>query len=73
MKKISVSHPAAAYGSVVVDGRAGGGRVVVGRGGADQRPLGLLLRAVGVVVLDDVVLTAEERDDGCGGRGERRR
>lgn len=49
----------------MVDGRAARRGVVVGRGGPDQRPLGLLLGAVGVVVLDDVVLAAEEGDDGC--------
>lgn len=58
-----VSHPAAADGAVVVDGRAAGRRVVVGSC-ADQRPLGFLLGAVGVVVFDDVVLPAEEGDDG---------
>lgn len=58
------SHPAAADGSVVVDGRAAGRGVVVGGGGADQRPLGFLLGAVGVVVFDDVVLSAEQGDDG---------
>ena len=59
-----VSHPAAAHGSVVVDGRAAGGGVVVGGRGSDQRPLGFVFAAVGVVVLDDVVLSAEEGDDG---------
>lgn len=63
-----MSHPAAAHRSVVVDGRAGGRSVVVGGRGANQRPLGFLLGAVGVVVLDDVVLSAEEGDDGYGGR-----
>lgn len=66
------SHPAAADGSVV-NGRAGG-RHVVGGGGVSQRPLGLLLGAVGVTVLDDVILSAEERDDGWSDEvGERKR
>lgn len=64
LRRTNESHPAAAHGSVVVDGRAGGRGVVVGGGGSDQRPLGLLLGAVGVVVFDDVVLPAEEGDDG---------
>lgn len=57
-------HPAAAHGPVVVDGRAAVRSVVVGGSGAHQRPLGLVLGAVGVVVFDDVVLSAEEGDDG---------
>ena len=57
-------HPAAAHGSVVVDGRAAGRSVVVGGGGADQRPLGFVFAAVGVVVFDDVILSAEQGDDG---------
>lgn len=52
------------HGAVVVDGRAGGRGVVVGGRGAHQRPLAFLLGAVGVVVFDDVVLSAEEGDDG---------
>lgn len=52
----------------MVDGRTAGRGVVVGGGGADQRPLGFLLGAVGVIVLDDVVLSAEQGDDGWGGR-----
>lgn len=57
-------HPAVVDGSVVVDGRASRRGVVVGGAGLHQRPLGLLLGTVGVVVLDDVILPAEEGDDG---------
>lgn len=63
-----MSHPAAAYGSVVVDGWAAGWSVVVGGSGADQRPLGFVLGAVGVVVFYDVILSAEEGDDSLGWR-----
>lgn len=40
----------------------------------DQRPLGFLLGAVGVVVFDDVVLPAEKGDDGwrCGKQREKK-
>lgn len=48
----------------MVDGRAARRGVVVGGAGLDQRPLGLFLGDVGVVVLDDVILPAEEGDDG---------
>lgn len=61
-----LTHPAAADRSVVVERRAAGRGVVVGGGGSNQRPLGFLLGAVGVVVFDDVVLPAEESDDGWG-------
>lgn len=62
---------AGVHRAVVVDGGAGGGRLVVGDGGRPhRRSLGLLPpAAIGVVVLDDVILPAEQRDDGCGRRG----
>jgi len=61
---METSHLAAAHGPVVVERRAAGLRAGVRRRGSNQRPLGFVFAAVGVVVFDDVILTAEQRDDG---------
>ena len=56
----------------MVDGRAAGRGGVVGGGGADQRTLGLILTAAGVVVFDDVILSAEQGDDGWNTKSNRK-